>query len=170
MKAVQNVVNWTKLSRLKGGIEVHTRGMNEKSIELLKYIGQNARMGTITLTALKERLPEGSMKTSVLKQLEEYEYVVGASDRKLEAAGEEAKEISGLTKTAATAMLNAQTLADKSASHIAEMIIIGSTRGVIEITRHLRDAKLTADDDCLNLGYRLLSIEKNNIDDLKHFI
>ena len=53
------------------------------SIELLKFIGQNARMGTITLSELDKHLPEGDMKRAVRKQLDEYEKVVSASDAKL---------------------------------------------------------------------------------------
>ena len=47
------------------------------SIELLKFIGQNARMGTITLSELDKHLPEGDMKRAVRKQLDEYEKAAG---------------------------------------------------------------------------------------------
>ena len=144
--------------------------MDNASLELLKFIGQNARMGTITLSALEKALPEGEMKRSVVKQLKEYELIVRVSDDKLAAAGEDPKDINAVARTAATAMLGAQTVADKSESHIAEMIIIGSTRGVIEITRRLRDFREGADVDAADLGYRLLSIEQNNVDDMKHYL
>lgn len=138
------------------------------SIELLKFIGQNARMGTITLSELDKHLPEGDMKRTVRKQLDEYEKVVSASDAKLAKAGEDPAG-AGLAGVAANAMLKASSLADSSPSHIAEMIIIGSTRGVIELTRHLRDC-MDSDIDAADLGYRLLSIEQNNIDDMKHYL
>ena len=83
-------------------------------------------------------------------------------------AGEDAGG-AGLAGVAANAMLKASSLADSSPSHIAEMIIIGSTRGVIELTRHLRDC-MDSDIDAADLGYRLLSIEQNNIDDMKHYL
>lgn len=143
--------------------------METRDIELLQFIRQNAQMGTVTLSALADMLGEGSMKSAVQKQLAEYQFVFDVAGRKLDSAAAEAKDVSPMMQTAATAMLNIQSITDKSESHIAEMVIVGSTRGVIQTTRRIRDYK-NADVDVVNLAYRLLSIEKNNIDDLKHFL
>lgn len=143
--------------------------METRDIELLQFIRQNAQMGTVTLSALADMLGEGSMKSAVQKQLAEYQFVFDAAGRKLDSAAAEAKDVSPMMQTAATAMLNIQSITDKSESHIAEMVIVGSTRGVIQTTRRIRDYK-NANVDVVNLAYRLLSIEKNNIDDLKHFL
>lgn len=143
--------------------------MNKKDIELLQFIRQNAQMGTVTLSALADMLGEGSMKAAIKKQLAEYTFVFETAGRKLDAAQAEAKDVSPMMQTAATTMLNIQSITDKSESHIAEMVIVGSTRGVIQTTRRIRDFK-DADVDAVNLAFRLLSIEQNNIDDLKHFL
>ncbi len=126
-------------------------------------------MGVVTLTALADMLGDGALKKTVTRQTEEYKLVFDAAGCKLIAAGEDAKNVSAITKIAATAMLNLQSIADKSASHIAEMVIMGSMRGVIAITRRLREFP-DADIDCADLAYRLLAIEQRNIDDLKRYI
>lgn len=126
-------------------------------------------MGTVTLAALAKMLGEGSMKKTVEKQLAEYQFVFDTAGRKIDALNVDAKDVSPMMQTAATAMLNIQSLTDKSESHIAEMVIVGSTRGVIQTTRRIRDYK-DANVDAVNLAYRLLSIEQNNIDDLKHYV
>lgn len=143
--------------------------MEKKDIELLQFIRQNAQMGTVTLSTLANMLGEGSMKTTVKKQLAEYQFVFEVAGRKLDTAQAEAKDVSPMMQTAATAMINIQSITDKSESHIAEMVIVGSTRGVIETTRRIRDYK-DANVDVVNLAFRLLSIEQNNIDDLKHYV
>ena len=145
------------------------KGMEQKNTELLQFIRQNAQMGTVTLSTLAKMLGEGSMKETVKKQLAEYQFVFDVAGRKLDAGREDAKEVSPMMQTAATAMINLQSLTDKSESHIAEMVIVGSTRGVIEITRRIRDYK-DANVDNVNLAFRLLVIEQNNIDDLKHYV
>lgn len=143
--------------------------MNKKDIELLQFIRQNAQMGTVTLSTLKDMLESGTLKETIKRQLDEYDFVFETAGSKLTAAGEDAKNVNAMTKMAATAMINVQSIADKSASHIAEMVIIGSTRGIIAITRRIRDFA-DANADCVNLAYRLLAIEQRNVDDLKRYI
>ena len=66
-------------------------------------------------------------------------------------------------------MINFQTLTDKSTSHIAEMLIIGSNMGVINAIKNLRKYKET-EPDIINLMKNLLDIEENNIKALKEFL
>ncbi len=143
--------------------------MNKQDSELLQFVGQNARMGKVTLSQLADYLADGYMKSTVTKQLAEYEAVVKEADNKLAAGGEEVKDVNPLMQTAATAMISIQSLTDRSPSHIAEMVIVGSTRGVIQIIRRIRDCR-GASSDTVNLAYRLLMIEQNNINDLKQFL
>lgn len=143
--------------------------MEKKDIELLQFIRQNAQMGTVTLTALADMLESSALKKTILRQIDEYTFVYDAAGSKLIAAGEDAKNVNPFAKFAATAMLNIQSVTDKSESHIAEMVIIGSMRGIIAITRHIRDYAV-ANADFINLAYRLLAIEQRNVDDLKRYI
>lgn len=143
--------------------------MDKLDSELLQFIRQNAQMGTVTLTRLGEMLEAGFMKDTVTKQLAEYDAVFSEAGAKLEAGGEETKDVSHVVQAAATAMLGMQSLADRSPSHIAEIVIVGSTRGIIQIIRRIRDCR-GASSDSVNLAYRLLVIEQNNINDLKRFL
>lgn len=143
--------------------------MKEKDVELLQFIRQNAQMGTVTLSKLKDMLDDGALKDTIGSQLDEYDEVFEMAGVKLEEAGEEAKNVNSFMQTMATTMLDAQSLTDKSPSHIAEMVILGSTRGLIKIMRRMRDCK-SASNDVLGLAYRLLFIEQSNIDQLKKFL
>ena len=55
------------------------------------------------------------------------------------------------------------TLIDSSPSHIAEMLIEGSTMGVIDITR-AQNRFAGADENVAGLAQRLCDIERGNID------
>ncbi|MNJ03052.1 hypothetical protein D3C73_1632290 [compost metagenome] len=58
---------------------------------------------------------------------------------------------------------------DDSHSHIAEMIIKGSTMGVTDVTKHLNKFD-DVDSDIINLANKLLKIEENNIEEMKNYL
>jgi hypothetical protein len=66
-------------------------------------------------------------------------------------------------------MINMETLADKSPEHIAEMMIQGSTMGVIQITRKLKEYN-EADEEIKYMGEHLLTLEQQNIDECKRYL
>ena len=66
-------------------------------------------------------------------------------------------------------MIDMQTLTDKSSSHIAEMLMVGSVMGIIQALRNIRKYN-DADKDVLDLMDRLLKFEERNITELKPFV
>ena len=57
----------------------------------------------------------------------------------------------------------------QSGSHIAEMLTIGSTMGVIQALRNIRKYQ-NAEPAIVDLMQRLLKFEENNISELKQFL
>ena len=62
-----------------------------------------------------------------------------------------------------------QTLADKSPSHISEMLIIGSNMGVINAVKNLKKYQ-SIEPKIVRLMEKLLKFEENNIQQLKEFL
>ena len=149
--------------------------MDEKTktqtTELLEAVRKNAQMGTTTLEILAERLAanERAMAEVITKQLNEYRLIADAAGNNARELGVEPENDCALARTAASAMTSLQTLADKSPSHIAEMVIVGSTRGMISSLRALRTHP-EADSDAIGLASRLLLAEANNIEELKRYL
>ena len=143
--------------------------MTEKDKELLNYISRNAKMGGDNLETLQGDITCERLKECVINQIGEYRYVEMQAKSKLASCGEEAEEAGAVTRFCCKTMINFKTLMDKSASHIAEMIIQGSTMGIIDITRQINDYSL-CDGDALNLAYRLKCVEQKNLDEMKHFL
>jgi hypothetical protein len=56
-------------------------------------------------------------------------------------------------------MITMQTMTNKTASHISEMLIIGSNMGIID-----------AEPSIVNLMEKLLRFEENNVQQLKQFL
>lgn len=138
--------------------------------ELLNFIYQNSQMGVITIDQLLDICEDPDFKQHMKAQYDEYESINKAAHELLTQKGYDEKGISAFEKMRTYLMINMQTLTDKSSSHIAEMLTVGSTMGVIQAIRNIRKYQDDAEPNILDLMQRLLKFEENNISQLKQFI
>lgn len=141
----------------------------DKNTELLNYIYQNSQMGVETIAQLIEIVEEHDFKEHLRSQLSEYTSLNKAAMQRLEQSGHEEKGIGNMAKASAYLSISMKTLMDKSPCHISEMLIQGSTMGIIDATKNIRKYK-DADKEILRLAEKLLKTEQNNIEQLKQFL
>ncbi len=139
------------------------------NIELLNYIYQNSEMGKDTLTQLIKMTTDENFKNNLKSQLNEYNSIFNEADEKLKSNNKESKSIGTLTKVSTYISINFNTLINKTPSHMAEMLIQGSTMGIIDITKKIKEYK-SQDQTILGLANKLLQFEQKNIDELKKFL
>ena len=139
------------------------------NVEMLNFIYQNAQMGQNTLNQLLKISEDEKFNKLLGSQFDEYKKIFDESEQKLNALGKEAKDIRSSQKVMVYIMINIETLRDKSPSHICEMLIQGSTMGIIDITKNLKEYK-DANKDILSLGQELLEFEQQNIEECKKFL
>lgn len=139
------------------------------NIELLNYIHQNADMGKDTITQLIGISENEEYKKMLKSQLEEYNAIYDKANKKINDMNKEAKDINAFAKVSTYIMINLKTLMDKSPSHISEMLIQGSTMGIIDITKKLKEYP-NADKDILDLANKLLVFEQNNVEECKKYL
>ncbi|NLK99640.1 MAG: hypothetical protein GX271_03140 [Clostridiales bacterium] len=137
--------------------------------ELLNFIYQNSQMGVDTINQLIGIVEDDDFKNHIKAQYKEYKEIHQAAKKLLNENGYDEKGISALEKIRTYLMINMQTLTDKSASHIAEMLIIGSNMGIINAVKNLKKYK-NAEQSIINLMERLLKYEENNVQQLKKFL
>lgn len=142
--------------------------MNE-NIEFLNYILENAQMGTNTISQIIDIVKDIDIGSQLKLQLNEYNAIYDSAKQKIQQFHGEIKDIGTLTKISTYIMININTLTNKTSSHIAEMLIQGSSMGIIDITKNLKKYK-DANEDIIALGNRLLEFEQNNIEKLKLFL
>lgn len=140
------------------------------NVEMLNYIYQNAQMGQETLNHIIEIANDEHFIKMLNEQLDEYKKIFDVAEERINNYEKPAKEISGMQKGQAHVMISIQTLKDKTPSHISEMLIKGSTMGVIQMVRKIRRYKNVVDSDILSLGERLLNFEKQNITNCMEFL
>lgn len=137
--------------------------------ELLNFVYQNSQMGVDTINQLLDISEDENFKNHLRSQLNEYTVIHSEAKKALNESGKDEKGLGKLEKLRTYLMINMQTLTDKSTSHIAEMLIIGSNMGVINAIKNIKKYK-DANPDYLALMDRLLKIEENNIHQLKGFL
>lgn len=144
--------------------------MNE-NVELLNFIYQNSQMGVITIKQLIGYVEEKEkeFKKHLESQLDEYQQINLSAKSLLQENGYDEKGIGMMEKVRTYLMINIQTLTDKSPSHLAQMLIIGSNMGIINAIKNIRKYK-NANMYIVGLMERLLRFEENNVQELKKFL
>jgi hypothetical protein len=140
-----------------------------KNVEFLNYIHQNAEMGKDTINQLIGISEDEEYKKMLRSQLQEYKMIYDSTDEKLKELNKEAKDINAFSKVSTYAMINLKTLANKSPSHISEMLIQGSTMGIVDLTKKLKEYA-DADKEILALANKLLQLEENNVEECKKYL
>ena len=142
--------------------------MNQNA-ELLNFIYQNSQMGIEALQKLVSITKDSEFNKCLQSQLNEYKLINSNAVKKLNENGYDEKGIGTLTKIQSYIMINIQTMMDKSSSHIAEMLITGSTMGTIDAIKNIKKYK-DAEPSILELMNDLKKFEENNIEQLKAFL
>lgn len=142
--------------------------MND-DVKLLNYIYQNSQMGVETIEQLEKMVDDKQFKDYLKDKYEGYCKIHRLAKAKLNNHGYDEKGISAFEKVRTDLMINMQTITDKSPSHIAQMLMLGSTMGIINAIRCLHDYP-KAGQDVLNLMDKLKEFEEKSYGDLQAFI
>ncbi len=140
------------------------------NVELLNFIYQNAEMGVATIDQLLGIVKDEKFKEQLNSQYQEYKLIHDEARKLLLANGHEEKELSLFERLRTYMMINMQTLTDKSTSHIAEMMMIGSNMGVIQAVKNIHKYKGGVESDILLLMERLLQFEEANLRELREYL
>lgn len=142
--------------------------MND-NVKLLNFIYQNSQMGVETIDQLEKIVEDKKFKSYLKEKYEGYLKIHKDAKEKLNNHGYDEKGISTFEKIRTYLTINIQTLTDKSTSHIAEMMMVGSTMGIVNAIRNLTDYN-HAQNDILKLMETLKEFEEKSYHDLQEFI
>lgn len=137
--------------------------------ELLGYIHQNAKMGTETISYMVKVTNDIPFRKVLESQLRGYQTIVDEAQSMCQQRGQQVAAVPDVAASATHTMMKMNLKADDSVGNMAKMLVKGSTNGVIEITRHLKECQET-DQQVTDLANRLLQAEQSNIDQLKAYL
>ena len=136
--------------------------------ELLNFVYQNSQMGMESLSQLLEIAEDEEFRSCMEKQLDKYREFHNEAKRLLQERGHNEKSLGMFDKLKTYLMINMQTMSDKSTSHLAQMLIEGSSMGVTNALQDLRKYE-DADTEILRLMRKLYKFEEKNVETYKAF-
>ena len=137
--------------------------------ELLGEVYKSVTMGSDSITTLMSKTTDASMRSDLTTQLEGYQNFATATKTKMYEKNFKVKEASVFAKVPAEVSMNVTTMMDNSNTKIAEMMINGSTMGVIGLTRKIRETA-GASEDCVRIATDVVKFEENNITKMKTYL
>jgi len=145
-----------------------TTATKTSTVELLSKMFKNMNMGKDSTLDLLEKVSDTSLKSDMTLQLNGYEGMIRKINEHLQSMGEDAKEENFITKMSAKVGTAFNTMMDDSPSHIADMMIQGSTMGMTDTTKLLRDYENTdASEAALSICRSIIKFEEENIERMK---
>ena len=109
------------------------------------------------------------LNNNLESQFREYNEIFDLVSKKTQQANKTSKGIADFTKFTTYLMINFKTMTNITPSHIAEMLIQGSTMGIVDVTKKLKEYK-EADRDISALAKRLLIFEQQNVEEMKKYL
>ncbi|TCU77270.1 hypothetical protein EV204_102129 [Tissierella praeacuta] len=141
----------------------------DKNVEFLNYIYQNAEMGENTLSQLIDITEDDNYKELLKSHLITYITIYDNTEKELQEINKKAKGINIFSKSSTSTMINLKTMLNKSTSHISEMLIQGSTMGIIDMTKKLKEYN-NVKGYVLSIANELLTFERNSIEEYKKYL
>ena len=142
--------------------------MNQ-SARLVKTMCETARMGAEAVGMLMNKADDEGIRNTMLKQKAMYEQFDREGERILKSAGESIRRSGPLARAGTWMGIQMDTMLDNTPSHLADMLIQGSTMGVIEITR-AKSENPDAGKEAVGLADEYLKCENDNIESLKEYL
>ena len=142
-----------------------------KEAEMLEKLYKNVKMGSDSIIKLLDKVSDGEFKTDLTKQINGYESLATKIKKRLHDMGERAKEENVMVKMWSSVGMAMNTLMDSSDSHIAQLVAEGSTMGITDSIKLLRDHENTSvSEESLALVREVIKFEENNLEVAKSYI
>ena len=145
--------------------------MKNKDAELLQDIYSNVKMGSESIINLLPKIKDDDMKMFMTSQLDQYEKYAQDVKNQLVSQGVEPKEPNPVSKLGAKIGMEMKSLQDSTTSHMAEMMVQGSTMDVTDLLQ-----KISVYEKCpecknsVSLAKEIVAFEERNIEKMKEFL
>lgn len=152
--------------------------MNATKIDVTRaaqQIYKDMKMGADSILTLLSKVDEEGIRIEMTAQMEGYLSFADRAEQMLKSVNAKAEEESFLTKMSAKMGMTMNTMKDNTKSHIAEMMIEGSTMGITDVTRILHQVTEgdTSEENCTSvrdlraLAEEIIAFEQKNIETMK---
>lgn len=142
-----------------------------KEAEMLESLYKNVKMGSDSIIKLMDKVTGEEFKAALTKQIDGYEKIAVRVRRHLNDMGLPAKEENPMIKLWSSVGMAMNTMMDSSDSHIAQLIAEGSTMGITDGIKLLREYENTnVSEEALGFAREIIKFEEHNLEVAKGFI
>lgn len=141
----------------------------DRNIECLNKIYQGAQMGCESISCLTEKVTDANLLNDLHEQHDQYAKISCQASQALSQRKAVPKEKGPLAQANLWSGIQLNTLMDKSADRIAEIMINGNTMGLIETTRTMKQYA-DVQPEIQALGQALIQTEETGIQKMKQFL
>ena len=142
--------------------------MNQNQ-EFLSEIARSARMGKEATVLLMDKVEDEQMRREIAQRKTEYGDLEKRADDLLSNSGAQPNPLPATSKAGLWMGMQMETLMDKSASHVAEIMMQGSGMAVIEMTKNKKRFSGAA-QETMELADAFLAMEEGGIQRMKEFL
>ena len=166
------------MPEVKDRVDASSVGEEKKipAVELATEMYKNITMGSDAILHLLPKINDksrnaASLKTHMTASMCFYEKMAGKIKNILTSHHAEAKEESWMTRTMARMGIAMNTAMDPTDSHIAQMIIEGSTMAITEMTRLSHQFKKQKDcAELISMAEEIVAFEQGQIERMKQYL
>jgi len=141
----------------------------DQNRKLLESIVENARMGADACDQLLKKCKDAQMRKELMLERDQFNAAGRDAEERLFAMGVHPHPKGPMARMSMWMGMEMNTMMDKSASHIADMLIQGCTMGVVEMTK-ARNSLPDADAQAQGIASALVTSQQEAIERLKAFL
>lgn len=139
------------------------------NLYVLNEVHKGAKMGMDSISTISEKVSEPNLKDNLSFQYTQYGDILDSVNEIYKKYGDIPKDNNPMNEVMSWTSIQMNTLTDKSNSHIADMLIQGTTMGIIE-GRKLLNQNPNIDEEVRQVLNTFVKMQENNVEKLKTFL
>lgn len=143
----------------------------KKTADLLQDVYKNVKMAEESILHLMPKVKSEKLKSDLTVQVSVYEAFASRAAKLLGEEGVKPEDENMLTKMSTKWGIMMNTAKDSSSAHLVQMMIEGTTMGVTEMLRKIREAENTSVSEAsLRLARDVCAFEEKTVEEMKAYL
>ncbi len=141
----------------------------DRNTEFLNKVYKNSKAGSESISYLKDKIDDQNLLSDLQYQHMEYQDIQNRATVELSKCGAVPKEQGPMAQISMWSGVQLNTIMDKSPDKIAEMMMQGSTMGIIDMVRTIKQFP-DAPPASKKIGEDLIKLEENSMQKMKQYL
>lgn len=141
----------------------------EENKNLLEEVYRATQMGLEGIRAITPKIEDTKLKKEVRREEAVYQKFISRAEEMLAAKGALPQTHDGVKKAMLWGSVQMNTLMDSSPEHMAELLINGTTMGIVDMTKKVSELG-DSDAGARRLAEDFINFEEKNVEQLKKYL